>query len=365
MARAARTTPRYRARAAVTACPSRLRNVAGHDAKVVDNSDLGDDESVVLDPFAGTAAFSLASIDHELSRVEQVVLELDPDGSRTAEVLRDTLDQLLDGRRTGRWDYNHLHKTEKTHMGTLVEINLHREFDFADGIVTDYQIAGIDVDCKFSQRIGGWEIGPEIVGHLCLVVWASDVESRWRAGLVRARNDLLRDSQNRDAKRRLTPAGVESVRWLWKDHGVLAVNLLLHLDADTRDAIMTATGAYNRPGGQARLFELCRRVQGVILRRAVVETVGWGLDDPLKRMRSNGGARDALRPEGILVLGHQDNDPYVAKALGLPPPHKGEFVAARVVPRSGDDRKFATIEGADWVVARPEDPVVAAPVVPR
>jgi hypothetical protein len=63
---------------------------------------------------------------------------LDPGGQMFAPVIRDTLDQLLDGRRAGRWDYQKLHKTEKTHMGTLVEINLHREFDFADGDATDY-----------------------------------------------------------------------------------------------------------------------------------------------------------------------------------------------------------------------------------
>src|ERR1022692_627795 len=34
-------------------------------------------------------------------------------------------------------------------MGTLVEINLHRQFGFEDGDVTDYRIAGIEVDCKY------------------------------------------------------------------------------------------------------------------------------------------------------------------------------------------------------------------------
>ncbi len=38
------------------------------------------------------------------------------------------------------WDQ--LFKTEKTHCGTLVEINLHREFKFQDGTKLDYQIAG-------------------------------------------------------------------------------------------------------------------------------------------------------------------------------------------------------------------------------
>jgi len=78
------------------------------------------------------------------------------DGRRLATVLRDTFDQLYDGQHTGRWNFNELHKTEKTHMGTLVEINLHREFDFEDGQQTDYRIAGVQVDCKYSMKDFAW-----------------------------------------------------------------------------------------------------------------------------------------------------------------------------------------------------------------
>jgi hypothetical protein len=303
--------------------------------------------------------------DPDLDAVEAELYRLDPTGDRVARVVRDTLDQLLDGRRSGRWDYNQLHKTEKTHMGTLVEINLHREFGFDDGQATDYSVVGVETDCKFSRAIGGWEVGPEIVGHLCLVIWASDAYSRWQAGLVRATEDRLRDTRNRDAKRKLTPGGVAAIRWLWPDHGRLAPNLLLHLSPDIRRAIMSAEGSRGR-NGQARLFELCRQVQGVVLRRAVIETVGWGLDDPLKRMRSNGGARDALRREGILILGHQDRDPFIAVALGLPRPGKGEFLAVRVSPRPlNDERAGVEIGGVVWTVARQDEPVVEAPLVSR
>src|SRR5579872_6818393 len=94
---------------------------------------------------------SREAVDQELEQVAERLLRLDPDGSRVAEVIRVTFDQLLDGQRTGRWDYRDLRKTEKTHMGTLVEINLHREFDFEDGRTMDYRIADVEVDCKFSQ----------------------------------------------------------------------------------------------------------------------------------------------------------------------------------------------------------------------
>ncbi len=54
------------------------------------------------------------------------------------------------------------------------EINLHREFEFEDGSVLDYQIAGIEVDCKYSQKLFGWMIPPQAYGHLCLLLWAHD-----------------------------------------------------------------------------------------------------------------------------------------------------------------------------------------------
>ena len=62
--------------------------------------------------------------DAELDAVEAELHRLDPAGTQVATILRDTLDQLYDGQHTGRWSYDQLHKTEKTHMGTLVEINL-------------------------------------------------------------------------------------------------------------------------------------------------------------------------------------------------------------------------------------------------
>jgi hypothetical protein len=67
-----------------------------------------------------------------------------------------------------------------------------------------------------------------------------------------------------------------------------------------------------------------------------------------------------------MVLGHQDNDPLVAAALGLPVPRKGEFVSARVVPANDDrDEPVAVIGGQAWAVARPDDPKVPAPLIPR
>src|SRR6266571_3248026 len=109
---------------------------------------------------------SRREVDAELHTVAAEIRNLDPQGSRTARVFRDTLDQLYDGQRTGRYRWDQLHKTEKTHCGTLVEISLQREFQFAGGAKMDYSILGTEVDCKYSQDFAKWMIPPEAFGHL-------------------------------------------------------------------------------------------------------------------------------------------------------------------------------------------------------
>jgi hypothetical protein len=305
--------------------------------------------------------------DADLDRVAIALYRLDPAGDRTARVIRNTLDQLLDGIHTGRWDWKHLRKTEKTHMGTLVEINMQRAFEFDDGDETDYRIAGVQVDCKFSQDEWGWMLPPEVFGELALVIWANDYRSLWRAGLLRVDELHLRGGQNRDAKRSLLAEFRSDVHFLWAEESrdrPLPSNLLLHLDSERRDAIVNAKSRSGRHG-QARVNELFRRVQGVLVDRTTIETLARQ-DDPMKRARGSGGARTYLQPEGIVVLGHQQNDPLVADALGIPKPVKGQFIAARVVPvDAADTRQKAEINEQFWAVACDDDPVVPAPVIPR
>ncbi len=123
---------------------------------------------------AGGAAGDGAAGDGDLAAVGAELRALDGDGSRMAAAIRGALDMLLDGQHTGRYRWDQLHKTEKTHAGTLVEIALARALRLADGTTLDYTIAGADVDCKFSYRRGGWMIPPEADAKLLLLVQASD-----------------------------------------------------------------------------------------------------------------------------------------------------------------------------------------------
>jgi hypothetical protein len=297
--------------------------------------------------------------DGDLELVAAYLLAEDPRGRRLAAALRRTIDMLLDGQHTGRYRWEELHKTEKTHAGTLVEINLQREFGFTDGERLDYRICGSDVDCKFSQTMGGWMIPPEAEGGLCLLLWASDDKGEWSAGLIRVSPAYLRDAANRDRKRSLSPAGNAAIWWLFRD-AALPENVLLRLRPWDVAAIMAGKS------GQQRVNELFRRAQGRPVSRTAVLTVVTSPGDPMKRVRYNGGARDQLRPEGIVIFGGYASHSAVAQALGLAAAGDGEFVSARLARRSEHHGEAPGIhlDGEDWVLAAPSDPPEMAPLLP-
>ncbi|MUT88891.1 restriction endonuclease [Streptomyces sp. Z38] len=291
--------------------------------------------------------------------------------------LRDSLDELLDGQRTGRWAYQHLTKTEKTYLGTAVEVNLTKEFAIGNGVDLDWSIAGLDIDCKFSKDLGGWEIPMEMylcadhgersgrADHAAVVTWMDDDTSRWAAGIVRITDERLRwkrgrgangelvRAYNRDNKRKLSDGAKSDVYWLWGGLQTdLPTNLLRHLDPETRERILNASLPGRASSGQQRLNQLFREVQNRLVGRQTVLTVGQQDDSP-KRARD---ARKHLRPEGIVVLGHQGSHPHVARALGLPVPIKGEWISTRLVPAPSDEaRQKFSLDGQFWARAREDE----------
>jgi len=300
---------------------------------------------------------SPSPIDKELTAVVTEIRAFDPDGSRTARVLRDTFDQLYDGRRTGRYRWDQLYKTEKTHCGTLVEINLQREFKFSDGESLDYLIGGVDVDCKYSQTIGGWMIPPEARDHICLLVSAADTPTpTWSLGLVRANAAHLNLGSNRDAKSTLNTAGRNAIVWIHRN-APLPPNVLLQLDPATVDRI------FAEASGQKRINELFRSALGTVIGRAAVATVAQQ-DDYMKRVRANGGARTLLQPEGIIILGQFQSHVAIARAFAVPVPGPGDSVSVRVTPAKKRGAGVVEINARLWKIAAPGDPIVSAPDLP-
>ncbi|MEV7530953.1 NaeI family type II restriction endonuclease [Streptomyces hydrogenans] len=298
--------------------------------------------------------------------------------------LRDSLDELLDGQRTGRWAYQQLTKTEKTYLGTAVEVNLTKEFDIGNGDDLDWSIAGRDIDCKFSKDLGGWEIPMEMylcadhgersghADHVAILTWMNDDTSQWAAGIVRITDERLRwklerdaagnsiRAYNRDNKRKIDHKAKSEIYWLWGGLQTdLPTNVLLHLDHEARERILPPHEPGRRaPSGQQRTNQLFREVQDRIVGRQTVLTVAQQEDSP-KRARD---ARKDLRPEGIVVLGHQGSHPHAARALGLRVPIKGEWISTHLVPVSPDDaRPKFSLHGQFWARAREDERLCAEP----
>jgi len=279
--------------------------------------------------------------DAELDAVIAALLSQDPDGERFSNVFRATFDQLYDGQRTGRYKWDQLFKTEKTHYGTLIEINLQREFEFADGSDLDYQIAGVDVDCKYSFREGGWMLPPESWDRLILVAIANDELSSWSIGVVRVRPEYLRDGRNRDGKSGLNSIGRDAITWLFRNAD-FAPNVLLQLPAREVERVMSLKS------GQKRLDELFRVAEGRRIHRNTIATVAQQ-QDYMKRVRTNGGSRTNLRAEGFLLPGGDfESHRQIAAAFGAIVPNPGEIVSFRVTLADNDDPAAVVLDGRRW-----------------
>lgn len=293
--------------------------------------------------------------DIALAEVESTLLSLDPSGKRWASVIRKTYDMIYLGAETGRFRWAELLKTEKTHFGSLIEINAQREFKFNEDGKLDFLIAGHEVDAKWSQKSGGWMLPPEIFDKIALVVTADDQKAQFSVGLVRTVESFRLGSKNRDGKSNLNAVGRQNIRWLWSDEPFPQCALLRLTDAQI-DGISGSGSAASR---LAELFRVC---ESQLVDRTDVETVARQLDTQ-KRLRHNGGARSLVQAEGFIILSgayHAD----LAEGLGLERPSARQYISARVTPTF--DESSPMIDDARWrLIAPDETPTAPAPLVKK
>jgi len=213
-----------------------------------------------------------------------------PDLAATVgNALRKSFDEVIDGPRTGRYSKDQLEKTEKTYIGTKVEIVLRAELELERGQVLDNRIQDHEVDTKFSLS-GKWMIPREAVGEICLLVKSADTGS-FSIGLLRTSDDVLTDGSNQDGKRTVSAAGKGLVTWLFDNHP-MPPNVLQTLDDDTRARILAPNT------GMERMRQLFLNVTGRIIPRTVIEQVAQQ-KDPLRRARQ---MKEQLASRGVKVL---------------------------------------------------------------
>ena len=235
------------------------------------------------------------------------------------QLLRLGIDEVIDAPRTNRFTISEIEKTEKTYLGTKVEILLRKFLKSQKGKILDLLIDGIEVDVK--NTIGSnWTIPPEAIGHPCILIRCNEIRALCAFGILIVRGEALNAGSNRDGKRTVSSQGLASVYWLLKDEPY-PQNFWERLNPTTRMEIM-APG-----GGKERLAILFRHMQRTPVSRLLVQAVAQQ-DDYMKRIRRNGGARDILAPVGIAILWGQ-KDKALIEALKLPTCGPDEFISVK------------------------------------
>lgn len=116
--------------------------------------------------------------------------------------------------RPNRSSITELSSTEKTHLGTAVELCLMHVLRIPKGSVMDCNIDNVEVDIKFSISEFGWMIPNEAVGHICLLVSLIG-ELQFNVGLVRITREILSPGKgNRDQKKSILAKHRENIFWL-------------------------------------------------------------------------------------------------------------------------------------------------------
>lgn len=237
-----------------------------------------------------------------------------------AKLLRTALDEVIDTPRTRRLMLEELEKTEKTYIGTKVEILFRNMLGLSKGKRLDLRVGDRDADVKFT--IGGnWTIPMEAIDEVCVLISCSERSATFKLGLFVARLAYLGQGMNRDSKRTVSAAGREFIRWIFFDEPYPR-NFWAGYTAQQAVHIMDASVS-----GNERLRRLFQISAGSPIPRRIVESVAQQRDY-MKRLRKNGGVRDLLEKDGYLLLSGTYDSAAIA-ARQLPACARDEFICVK------------------------------------
>lgn len=247
------------------------------------------------------------------------------------QIIRDCVDRVIQTPKTGRRLYTDLQNSEKTYIGTAVEIELRSQLGLERGPHLDLAIAGYDVDVKFAQGYS-WMIPPEAVDMPCILVSANDEQALFSFGAIVARQDYLNPGANRDQKKTIQAKHRASIWWL-AEKLPYPKNFWLTVSQESIRRISNGTN------GNQRMISLFREVQDRPISRKVIEDVAQQLD-PTRRIRADKsrGTRNVLEADGIFVLNGFFDAPLI-QALGLPTATRSEWISHQF---KDHERKIAT-----------------------
>lgn len=248
-------------------------------------------------------------------------------------LFRRAVDEVIDAPRTNRFTIGELEKTEKTYLGTKVEILLRDFLKLPKGRILDLLIDGVEVDIKNTMQ-RAWTIPLESHGHPALLLRLNEQTALCDCGLVLVRPEYLNAGSNRDAKKTLSAEGTGNIWWLLHRHPY-PPNFWEVLPQADRIEIFAAGSA------SARLALLFTKLLRRPISRLQVQAVAQQ-HDYMKRLRRNGGARDRLIEQGIALLSGR-TDSALITALRLGTVTGEEFIS--LAPETPEEWKLIRASG--------------------
>ncbi len=232
-----------------------------------------------------------------MKQLEEAILRhangIDKFKEEIPRLFRQGIDEVIDSARSNRFTLDEIEKTEKTYIGTKIEILLRNHLNIGKGKVLDLLIDGIETDIKntISQN---WTIPSEAMGHPCLLLKADEKKAICYFGIIVIRDEILNRGRNRDGKRTISKDGFKNIHWLLNGEPY-PENFWQNLPSDLKQTFISPAG------GTDRVAMLFRHIQGKPIPRNLILGLGQQ-EDPMRRLRKGGGARDSLRREGIAIL---------------------------------------------------------------
>lgn len=248
-------------------------------------------------------------------------------------LLRKAIDEVIDAPRTDRFTIDQTEKTEKTYLGTKIEIFLRRFLQLPKGKTLDLVVNGVEVDIK-NTTARDWMVPRESLGRPAMVIRTNEKTARCDVGLVVFHKHYLGLGENQDKKGRLTAANRKHIWWILNEFPY-PPNFWEVLPKKEREEIIYA-GSPNSM--VAKLFEIMQRVP---ISRTQIEVVAKQ-HDYMRRLRKGGGARDILTKKGIAVLSGI-YDKKLINTLGLGPATSEEFIS--VTPKDAAEAELLRTAG--------------------
>jgi hypothetical protein len=264
-----------------------------------------------------------------LARISRAIEAAVPKGTDittlAGQLIRQAIDEVIDAPRTKRLLLAHCEKTEKTYLGTKIEILLRSTLKLKKGRVLDLLVDGTEVDIKHSIA-RSWMIPREAIGRVCLLVTEHEQRGQFSLGLLMCRPENLRIAANQDRKVGVSAEGLARAHWIVRNERY-PKNIWIGFDPDLLASIQRLRG------GTERLVLLFREYQRRPVSRSAVAAIATQLD-PMKRIRGNGGARSVLKSDRVAILSGKYHAELALK-LGLPGLYPDEFVS--MTPRNEDE----------------------------